>query len=180
VNVERRDRVDVGSLLGISNLGTVVVDADNPADAVDPTLIRRFAVFREAASSDALDAQHAAAVEKVVSTRGARRLGLIASLARAVRVNPSLTVVAVPGSNGVLLLVPGSDGRTAGFGAIVQSVLLGQTIGSAGPLVFGMAQDGVTDQSVELRDGSRITAPVVHNVYAVEDKSWRPPVFADD
>ena len=158
----------------------MIGDAGNPADAVEPTLIRRFAIFRESASPDALDAQHAAAVERVIGSRDARRLGLIASLARAVRVNPSLVVVAVPGRSGVLLLVPGSDGRAAGFGAMVESVLLGQPIGSAGPLVFGMAPDGVTDQSVELRDGSRIAAPVVHNVYAVKDPSWRPPVFADE
>ncbi len=152
---------------------------DRSLDDVDPQLIRRFAVFRESASLEALDAQQAVAVGKVVRTGGARRLGLIGSLARAVRVNSWLTVVTVPASCGVLLLVPAGDGRMTGFGADVDSVLNGRPIGSAGPLVFGMAPDGVSDQSVELRDGSCIAAAVVHNVYAVEDQSWRPPVFTD-
>jgi hypothetical protein len=155
-------------------------DTGGPADAVDHRLLERFAVFRASDSPEALDARQVAAVEKVVGTGGARRLGLIGWLARAVRVSSSLTVVAVPGSSGVLLLVPGRDGRTAGFGAMANSVLRGTPIGTAGPLVFGMAPDGVTEQSVELRDGSRVSARVVHNVYAVEDPSWRPPVFAND
>jgi hypothetical protein len=155
-------------------------DAGDPVDAVDPRLIERFAVFRESESRDTLDAQQAATVEEIVGIPGARRMGPIGSLARAVRVNSWLTVIAVPGSSGVLLLVPDRDGRTTGFGSPVESVLDGQPIGSAGPLVFGMAPDGIAKHSVELRDRSRIAVPVVHNMYAFEDPSWRPTVFASE
>jgi len=88
--------------------------------------------------------------------------------------------VAVPGSDGVLLLVPGRDGKRSGFGAMSDSVLSGRPIGTSGPLVFGMAPDGVPEQSIEPRDGTHISVPVVHNLYAVEDPSWRPPVFVGD
>jgi len=59
---------------------------------VDPILIERFALFREPGSPDPLDAQHLTDLEEVLAARGVRRLGLIGSLARAVRVRARKTV----------------------------------------------------------------------------------------
>jgi hypothetical protein len=107
-------------------------------------------------------------------------MGLATSRARKVIVSPSLTVLIVPGANGVMLLVPDDEGRfRSAFGGPTESVLAGRPIGSAGPTVFGLASDGVQTQAVALRDGSSVDARVFDNVYALSDPSWAPPLFTE-
>jgi hypothetical protein len=143
---------------------------------VDARLVERFAVCRDA-PAPYLTEPDSSAMEMIgeMATRpGARRLMPVAARARQVAVNPSLTVIVVPGGSGVVLLLPRN--RRA-FGALTEAILDGSPIGSSGPLLLGLAPDGVEEQPVTLNDGSTILAPVVGNVYAVTDRSWTPPKF---
>jgi hypothetical protein len=144
---------------------------------VDARLVERFAVCRDrpAGHEAQPDAGTLGIVAQVASRPGARRQGPVVARARKVVVSPSLTVVVVPGQRGVLIVLP--DARTA-FGAQTEAILDGSPIGSIGPLLVGLAPDGVEQQPVMLSDGSEIQAPVVSNVYAVTDPSWTSPEFA--
>jgi hypothetical protein len=143
---------------------------------VDARLVERFAVCRDAPAAHLVE-PGSPAMELIVqmATRpGARRLMPVPARARQVDVNPWLTVIVVPGGRGVVLLVP--DKRTA-FGAPTEAILDGSPIGSIGPLLLGLAPDGIELQPVTVHVGSTILAPVVGNVYAVTDPSWTPPKF---
>lgn len=144
---------------------------------VDARLVARFAVCRDAppVHTAELDARAMEMIARMTSRPGTQRHVPVAARAVKVVVNPSLTVVVIPGKDGVLMLVP--ESRVA-FGARTEAILNGSPIGSIGPLVLGLAPDGVEEQSVSLSDGSTIQAPVVGNVYAVKDPSWTPPEVA--
>ncbi len=115
--------------------------------------------------------------------QGEERLGLIVSQARSVELEASLKVLVVPGKRGAFLVVSTvrPDGRPAVFGggAPLETVLDRGPILTSGATIFGLAPDGITEQRVLLADGSTIGAPVLSNVYVVEDPSWSSPVFAD-
>ena len=89
----------------------------------------------------------------------------------------------MPGKRGAFLVVstvrPDGTPAVFGGGAPLETVLDGGPILTSGATIFGLAPDGVTEQRVLLADGSTIGAPVLSNVYVVEDPSWSSPVFAD-
>lgn len=148
----------------------------------DPRLVAHFALFRDPDSARGpVNVHDAAAIDRLVRRTGAAKVGLIASHTKKVVLGPSLSVLVVPGSTGVLLLTADRDGSfTTGFGAKTEQLLEDRPVGSSGPLLYGLAPDGITKQSVSLQDGSVIEAQVAHNVYIVEDQSWTAPVFAED
>jgi hypothetical protein len=146
---------------------------------VDQRLVEHFAICRDAPAADEVepDAAVIEMIAKMASRSGSdwQRFGPVVPRARQVVVNPSVTVVVVPGKHGVLVFVPAAG---AAFGAPSEAILLDSRIGSIGPLLLGLAPDGVEEQPVRLNDGSTIKAPVVSNVYAVKDPSWTSPEFA--
>ncbi len=155
---------------------------DAAGDQPAPELIRQFALFRDAQADTAaaFDQRETRLLRRL---QGDERLGLIVSQARSVAVTASLKVLAVPGRRGAFLVISTvrPDGKldVFGGGAPLEPVLNGSPILTSGATIFGLAADGVKAQPVSLADGSTIGAPVVSNVYVVNDPSWSSPVFVD-
>jgi hypothetical protein len=155
-------------------------DASRDQPALE--LIRHFELFRgpPPPAAEVLSEREA---ETVLRLDGAGGLGLIASLARSIQLSPSVKVIAMPGKQGAFLLIstvrPDGTPDLGGGGAPLGVVLRGEPILTSGAMIYGLAPDGVSTQQVAGAGGSVISAPVVSNVYAVLDPSWRPPVFVD-
>ena len=89
-----------------------------------------------------------------------------------------LTLLVVPGIEGVLMLAPDRDGKfNSASGAPTEALLEGNPVGSSAAHIFGLAADRIQLQSVRLQDGSSIDVPIRRNVYAVNDPTWQEPVF---
>lgn len=63
------------------------------------------------------------------------------------------------------VLPPGADGPASGFTADLGMVEQGHALMTVGGDVFGLAPDGVASVRVVLGDGTRVTLPVVGNVF---------------
>lgn len=154
-------------------------------DRIDPRLIERFALFREAGPGpdgplDEADKTIVARREEIAagSSRIAQRLagyGLVFSEVRRVDLDADHVMLVIPGSAGVFLLVRNVSGQgTGGSSAGIERPLQGRPILTIGSMLFGLAPDGVERQRVEFRDGSTGEAPVLHNAYMIDDPSWSP------
>jgi len=146
------------------------------AHRVDPELVRRFSLFRDAQLADSapLDDRDHSAVERLVSGRAGERFGLNADDAKKVVVNQAVTVLVVPGKDGVsvMMLEPGvGSSAFCALWAPTESVVAGHPVGSVGATVIGLAPDGVAVQPVVLAGDAIVYADVVQNVYAIEDPS---------
>ena len=145
-----------------------------------PELIRHFELFRDAGSTIA---EAFTEREERALARFTERFGVLVAQPRSVRTSASMKVIAVPVKRGVLLLISTvrPDGRPDLFAGVgdLECVLNGQPIITSGPMIYGLAPDGVTAQKLTGADRCVISAPVLSNVYAVLDPSGRPPVFAD-
>jgi hypothetical protein len=141
------------------------------AHRVDPELVRRFSLFRDAQPADSvpLDERDLSAIQRFVSGGGGDRFGLSADDAKKVVVNQAVTVLVVPGKDGVsvMMLEPGAG--FSAFWAPSESVVAGHPVGSVGATVIGLAPDGVAAQPVVLAGDTTVSADVVQNVYAIED-----------
>jgi len=139
-----------------------------------PKLTSRFALFREppVPIEPALKESAARFIERMASGPG-QRLGLLAALATSVTVTSDMTLVFIPGAQGVGVIIMGirDDGRpdTWGSAAHLETILKGHPICTQGKpdgetLIIGLSPDGVAEQPIALADGSRINAPVTRNV----------------
>ena len=144
------------------------------ADVIDPELLRRFSLFRDAppASAAPLEEDDHTAIRRFVSSPAGERFGLSTDDAKKVVVGQGLAVLVLPGRDGVsvLMLEPGSGGTGfSGFWASTNSVVAGHPVCSIGAILIGLAPDGVAPHPVVLADGVTVYADVVQNVYAIED-----------
>jgi hypothetical protein len=142
-----------------------------------PKLVSRFALFREppVPVEPALKESTARFIERMTSGPG-QRLGLLAALATSVTVTSDMTLVFIPGTEGVGVIVMGirENGRLENWGsaAHLETILKGHPICTQGKrdgetLIIGLSPDGVAEQPITLADGSRINASVTRNVYAI-------------
>lgn len=150
---------------------------DAGGDSPAAELIDRFALFREqpVLSAAASDPVVARTMERMMAVMG-ERWGLVPARATTVDVTPDITMVVIPGTAGVGVLIgerraDGSPGRW-GSGADLEVVFRGDPICESGRpdgsrMIFGLAPDGVAEQPILRADGSTIQAPVTRNVYAV-------------
>lgn len=149
------------------------LDPANHQPAED--LLDRFAVFREpavrSAATDGPEVAHG--VQRLLVAMG-DRWGLLSARATEVAATPEITMLLIPGSTGVgvMIVERRADGSVVrwGSGADLEVVLRGDPICESsrpdgGRLIFGIAPDGVTEQSIRLADDSSIRAPVNRNVY---------------
>jgi hypothetical protein len=96
--------------------------ATEPSDAplIDARLIERFALLRNKPPvQNGLVAKQAELVAKLAAVPGAQRFALVPARARKVLVDPSMSVVVVPGRCGVCLLLPD---KSAALGADIGTV----------------------------------------------------------
>jgi hypothetical protein len=156
-----------------------VARSDAASSSIDPKLVNNFALFREPAPGPdgPLDEPQLRAIASLPPHFGAKF-----ALSRTAKVvlDGGLTLLVVPGSEGVLMLAPNSDGNfNSASGAPTGALLEGNPVGSSGALIFGLAVDPIQLQSVRLQDGSSVEVPVRRNVYAVTDLTRQEPVFTN-
>ena len=146
---------------------------DSDSASIDPKLVKNFVLFREPVPGPdgPLGEEQRRAIESLPPLRGAAFVG---SRTAKVVLDGGLTLLVVPGIDGVLMLAPDRDGRfNSASGANTEALLNGQPVGSSGSLVFGLAVDGIEWAPVRLADGSTVTAAVKRSVYAIEDPTRR-------
>jgi hypothetical protein len=155
-----------GAAVVITN---VTAAASTRTRAVPARLVTRFRVLREARIATAMPPGLAAEV-------ASGPFNLNPSDARMVAVNSDTNVWVVPGSDGVCVLVPRTalDGGTVYRGgcATTARATAGGLEDRLGPrdgqdLIFGLAPDGSSTETVATPSGGTVTTPVVDNVYAV-------------
>jgi hypothetical protein len=145
---------------------------------IDPKLLKNFALFREPLPGP--DGPLEEAQLQVIEMLSRSGADFVRSRATKVLLDGRLTLLVLPGADGVLVFPPHPDGRyRSAAGAFTESLLNGRPVGSSGALIFGLAIDRIQFQSVRLQDGSTVEVPVRRNVYAVDDPTWQPPIFTN-
>lgn len=145
-----------------------------PEGDIDPRLLKRFALFREPGPDP--DGPLTEDETKALEALSRHHEGYAVDRAVKVVVDTSVTLLVVPGQDGVLVAQRGPAARRyAASGALTETVLRGKPVGSYGALLFGLSPDGVKQQVVELADGSSESVPVTRNVFAVLDQTRTPP-----
>jgi hypothetical protein len=160
-------------------LCVTVPGSDSDSARIDPKLVKNFKLFREPAPGPdgPLDEAQLRAIASLPRHLGAK---FVLSRTAKVVLDGGLTLLVVPGTDGVLMLAPGPDGRfKSAAGAPTEALLKGNPVGSSGSLIFGLAVDRIRLQSVRLHDGSTVEVPIRRNVYAVDDPTWQPPGFTN-
>ncbi len=153
---------------------------DQEQARIDPRLIDRFALFREAGPGPdgPLDTEETERVQELeemmlsgkIPPRAAR--GLVFDEVRKVALSTTRIMLAIPGRAGMHVMVQSSEqGVSYGAGTKIDGCLEGRPIMSIGPNLVGLAVDGVERQPVEFRDGTIGYALVRHNAYCIEDPS---------
>ncbi len=153
--------------------------SDSGLARIDPKLVKDFKLFREPppGPDGPLDEAQLLAIASLPP-----HLGTAFVLSRTAKVvlGGGLTLLVIPGIDGVLMLILDRDGRfNSAVGAQTEALLKGNPVGSSGSLILGLAVDRVQLQAVRLRDGSTVEVPVRRNVYAIEDPTWQPPAFTN-
>jgi hypothetical protein len=148
-------------------------DHSDPAP-IDPRLIEKFALFREElpGADGPLEDWETKALERLSEFRSEY------AFTKAVKVvlEGGITFLVVPGADGIQMLPPfDARGLFSANGGLTGQLLKGLPVGSSGPLVYGLAADGVQLQSVALADRTTVKVPVKRNVYAVQDPTRSSP-----
>jgi hypothetical protein len=178
-----RTRLALALALLATGAGVIAITATSAAQTstrastrhggrVDRALVRHFAIFRGARAAS-LPAADASVASRLAHFPAGQQLGLIPAQAVSVRVNPTETVLVIPGTSGACA-VETVGPLAGGFAGCAQSAalvggrpLLAGSTGGGQTAYIGLAPDGATHESVPLTDGGTASAPVVSNVYTL-------------